>query len=328
MKQTLSQAWYNNSTWLYALTPITGVFRVVIAVRRKLLTRHATKFKVPIIIVGNITVGGTGKTPFTIWLANWLKQQGHRPGIVSRGYSAKTQQFPCVVTRDSDPVLVSDEAALIAKRTQCPMIIDPNRVRAVKTLLERFDCDIVISDDGLQHYRLARDIEIAMVDGDRRYGNGFCLPAGPLREPLTRLTEIDFIIAQGKAEAGEYAMQLTVQPTYLLINPSMQQAISALEGKTVHAVAGIGNPGRFFHLLESFGINVIAHSFPDHHLFTSADIQFEDDLPVIMTEKDAVKCQKFADKQHWCLPVAAEVDSEFTVALSKKIVNFDLTLSR
>jgi tetraacyldisaccharide 4'-kinase len=280
--------------------------------------KKSTRFSVPVIIVGNITVGGTGKTPLVIALARFLLEQGYKPGIVSRGYGGKAAHYPLAVTPTSSVMETGDEAILLARNTPCPVIVDPCRVRAVTALLEKTDCNIVISDDGLQHYALARDIEIVVIDGERRFGNSFCLPAGPLREALTRLHKVDFKVTNGMARSGEYAMKLRHSIFRQVSAPQCSQDVTALQNKTLHAVAGIGNPTRFFNLLRSLGLSIIEHAFPDHYLFKQADFP-HDAAFIIMTEKDAVKCEAFADERYWYLPVEAELEALFWQNFYNKI---------
>jgi len=263
---------------------------------------------VPVIIVGNISVGGTGKTPLVTWLVDVLRTHGYAPGIVSRGYGGQATHWPQQVRVDSDPRMVGDEAVLLAQRCRCPMAVSPNRVDAAEALLEHTDCDIIVADDGLQHYALGRDMEIAVVDGVRRFGNQHCLPAGPLREPLSRLASVNAVVTNGVPGVREYRMDLVPGTLRNLQSTQKKATLKSFAGKTVHAIAGIGNPARFFRQLETQGMTVIEHPFPDHHPFAREDIVFEDDLPVLMTEKDAVKCQEFAGEQHWCVPVDAKLD--------------------
>jgi tetraacyldisaccharide 4'-kinase len=274
---------------------------------------------VPVIVVGNLTVGGTGKTPLVIALAKYLQSKGFEPGIVSRGYGG-SGRYPCEVNEHSSPVEVGDEPLLIFRNTGCRMIVDPNRTRAVETLLNFYSCDIIISDDGLQHHALSRDIEIVVVDGQRRFGNGHCLPAGPLREPVSRLKTVDFVVTNGAAKEGEYSMNFMsreIRP--VLPSNKESKTLESLKGQTVHAIAGVGNPTRFFQQLTELGIKVIPHPFPDHYYFTEKDIFFDDDLPVIMTEKDGVKCEKIASKQHWYLAVDAQCPPEFWTNFDQKL---------
>jgi tetraacyldisaccharide 4'-kinase len=310
----LDYYWYNSSPVSIFLLPLSWLFCAVAILRRwsygmGLLKVH--RLPVPVVVVGNISVGGTGKTPLVAWLVAYLKQQGYRPGIVSRGYGGGANHWPQQVRPDSDPRMVGDEAILLARRSNCPMSVGPDRVAAANALLEYTDCDFIVSDDGMQHYALGRDMEIAVVDGVRRFGNGHCLPAGPLREPQSRLKTVDMVITNGVAGVREYSMKLEPDMLWNLPSPQVHKPLSAFRGKTVHAVAGIGNPQRFFTQLGESGIDVIEHPFPDHHPFKAADIQFDDGLPVLMTEKDAVKCFDFAQERHWCVPVQAQIDDRF-----------------
>ena len=272
---------------------------------------------VPVIIIGNITVGGTGKTPLVIWVADYLKKNKFHPGIISRGYGGMARHWPQQVRPDSNPDMVGDEPVLIARRTGCPVAVSPDRYKAAMELVEHRKCDILICDDGLQHHTLARDIEIAVVDSVRRFGNGRCIPAGPLREPVNRLRSVDIVVSNGRPEHGEYQMEIVSVSLHSVANPDKEIDIDSLKNMTVHAVAGIGNPLRFFVQLRRCGIRIIEHQFPDHYRFRRADIQFGDDCPVVMTEKDAVKCTEFADEKHWYLSVDAKMDQIFEHRISK-----------
>lgn len=319
----IEQHWYKPSYTLLTglLLPLSWLFRIAVHCRRSLYRLNIKKhyqFPCPVIVVGNITVGGTGKTPFVIWLANVLRQAGMKPGIVSRGYGGKRHLTPVFVA-DSSVTEVGDEAVLLSRRTQCPVVVAVDRVAAVNTLLAKTQCNIVISDDGLQHYRMGRMLEIAIVDGVRRFGNHCLLPAGPLREPVSRLKQVDFVVAQQQAVPGEYQMLLQGDQLVALSDSHVSMPLTALANTTVHAVAAIGDPQRFFARLERMGLQVIPHPFPDHYGFQPSDIEFHDTLPVIMTEKDAVKCEGFADHRHWYLPVQAKLVSEFEPALLTKL---------
>ncbi|MBX9705808.1 MAG: tetraacyldisaccharide 4'-kinase, partial [Gammaproteobacteria bacterium] len=273
--------------------------------------------------VGNITIGGTGKTPLVIALVELLKAHGYHPGIISRGYvprrSASTKPVP--VTARSNPAEVGDETVLLANRTRCPLVVCANRILAAKRLLaDHPECDIIISDDGLQHYALARDIEIAVLDGKRRLGNGFLLPAGALRELPSRLATVDFVVVNNsQPQSDEYKMTIESGNAYNLLHPEQQQALTAFAGQALHAVAGIGNPDTFFALLQAQQLKIIAHAYPDHHHYSHDDLVFDDRLPVIMTEKDAVKCQALINERYWCLPITATLNSEFTEKLLAKV---------
>jgi tetraacyldisaccharide 4'-kinase len=310
---TLESHWYRSSySWLtLLLLPLSWLFRLIVALRYffyRFKIKKTFLFNVPVIVVGNITVGGTGKTPFVIWLAHFLQKEGFSPGIVSRGMGGEQLNVPYWVDAVSDPAVVGDEALLLVRRTHCPMVVGVDRVAAVKELLQKTNCNIVISDDGLQHYRLGRTIEIAIIDGERRFGNGCLLPSGPLREPLKRLKRVDVVVVNGaKLAKNEEYMHLEGSKLISLVKNQQIQSVAEFKNKTVHAVAGIGNPNRFFNALRNENIQLIEHLFPDHYLYQASDIHFSDDLPVIMTEKDAVKCIGFADERHWYLPVQAEM---------------------
>jgi len=318
----LTDSWYQTHPLRWLLLPLSFLYRLVIFVRkqayqRDLLTRH--KMPVPVIIVGNISIGGTGKTPFVIWLAEQLKQAGFQPGIISRGYGGHSPTYPLDVSPDSNASHSGDEPLLICRRTQCPVVVDPNRSEAAVHLLSQHHCDVIISDDGLQHYALQRDIEITLVDGSRRFGNKLCLPAGPLREPMSRLNSVDFVIYNGGESNPCYQMQLVAEEWINLAHPDQRMPLDAFAGKEIHAMAGIGHPQRFFDLLCDYKMIVHPHAFDDHHAFKASDVYFADDLPLLMTEKDAVKCQPYAQKNHWYLPVSARLDDSLTQAIIKKI---------
>jgi tetraacyldisaccharide 4'-kinase len=331
----LQQLWYKKATFLtYCLLPFAWLFRLIITLRKLLYRcgiKKSTHFPATIIVVGNITVGGTGKTPLVIWLANLLLQQDYRPGIVSRGYGAKNITSPRLVTTISKVTEVGDEPLLIAHQVNCPIAVAPKRTQAIHLLLNKFNCNVIISDDGLQHYAIQRDIEIAVIDAQRQFGNGHLLPAGPLREPMTRLNTVDFIIYNeqnpislsqqyNNKNLKHHKMYLKPKPFLKSVsNPTQQINITELSKKTIHAVAGIGNPQRFFTTLRQLGLTITEHPFPDHHVFKSTDINFGAQKIVIMTAKDAVKCSCFADERHWFLPVKAELNKEFTHTILRKL---------
>lgn len=318
----LDYYWYNKSFITLVLLPVSWLFCSVAIIRRLLYRFGVLKvyqLPVPVIIVGNISVGGTGKTPLVTWLVDVLRENGYTPGIVSRGYGGQATHWPQQVRMDSDPRMVGDEAVLLSRRCACPMAVGPDRVEAAEALLEYTDCDIIVADDGLQHYALGRDAEIAVVDGVRRFGNQHCLPAGPLREPLSRLQTVDAVVTNGVPGVREYGMDLQPGTLRNLRVAEKRATLDSFAGQTVHAVAGIGNPDRFFHQLEAHGMTVIEHAFDDHHPFNRDDIIFDDELPVLMTEKDAVKCQEFSTAQHWCVPVDAKVDERIVPLILRLI---------
>ncbi|MDA1107049.1 MAG: tetraacyldisaccharide 4'-kinase [Proteobacteria bacterium] len=313
----LDHYWYSHNFLSFLLLPLAWLYCLLTLARRGLYRSgvlRVTKIAAPVVVVGNITAGGTGKTPLVIWLADFLQARGWKPGIISRGYGGKTRYYPQAVHPDSDPAQMGDEAVLLALRCACPVMIAPHRVAAARTLLPA--CDIIIADDGLQHYALARDIEIAVIDGARRFGNGHCLPAGPLREPLTRLRTVNMKVCNGGVAAdGEFAMRLQPLAARNLADEARTRGIESFSGETVHAVAAIGNPVRFFNQLRALGLSVVEHAFPDHYRFVEQDFRFDDGRTVFMTEKDAVKCKPFARPHYWYLPVTAELDPAFGAAL-------------
>jgi tetraacyldisaccharide 4'-kinase len=260
------------------------------------------EFDVPVIVVGNVTVGGTGKTPLVIWLAERLRERGYRPGIVCRGYGGRAAVWPQRTTADSDALLVGDESVVLARRARCPVVAAPDRVAAVRFLLANDGVDVVLSDDGLQHYRLGRAVEIAVVDGTRGLGNGLCLPAGPLRETPLRLREVDAIVVNGGdwGHAGVFRADLVATGVRQTTTGAMK-ALADFEGKHVHAVAGIGNPERFFALLEDHGLVVERHALPDHAIVRAEDLRFAEGDAVMITEKDEVKCRELAHADVWCV---------------------------
>mgnify|MGYP000055758779 CR=1 FL=1 len=264
------------------------------------------KAPVPVIVVGNITVGGTGKTPLIIELVKQLKALGKKPCVISRGYGGASSTWPQVVDEHADAVQVGDEPKLIHKRAACPVVVGPNRQQDIELLLKTYNCDVILSDDGLQHYALQRDLEIVVVDAQRKFGNGLCLPSGPLREGVSRLQQVDMVVLNG---GDDNQISFKLQPQFCLAINRLNvnnKLLADYENKTVHAIAGIGNPSRFFNMLHRFGIDVIAHEFSDHASYTRSDVVFNDDLPVLMTEKDAVKCETFDLPDHWSVPVDVE----------------------
>lgn len=327
IEQHLQQHWYGRPGWLWLLLPLEWLFRAVAALRRMLFRcglLRRFRAPVPVIVVGNIAVGGTGKTPVTLALCKALRGFGYRPGIVSRGYGATPPHMPFLVKADSDPQHSGDEPLLLARRSGCPVVIAPRRADAVRDLLKVADCDVVICDDGLQHYALARDIELVVIDGARGLGNGHCLPVGPLREPASRLQRVDAVLINGDVEAdnglGIDGHTIALTPTALVnVATGEQLAPEAWSGQQVHALAGIGNPERFFGTLRRLGIDPLTQPLPDHHLFTAADLRFGDTLPIVMTEKDAVKCAPFATERCWYLAVETTLPDSLIQTLLGRI---------
>ncbi|WP_024868033.1 tetraacyldisaccharide 4'-kinase [Pseudoxanthomonas suwonensis] len=310
--------------WARALAP---VYARVVALRgwlyRSGLLRRR-RVEAPVVVIGNLAAGGAGKTPLTIAVVQKLRDAGWRPGVASRGYGRRDQDTPAWVTASTGAAEGGDEPVLMARRLAVPVRVDRDRHAAAKALVEA-GCDIVVCDDGLQHYRLGRDLEIEVVDGARRYGNGRMLPAGPLREPAARARLCDFRVvnlghgAGGSGTGfGEWPMQLQAT-TAVPMAGGRSRPLASFAGLRVHAVAGIGNPQRFFEMLRGLGMGVVPHAFPDHHAYTPEDLQFGNDLPVLMTEKDAVKCAGFADGRCFMVPVEAELPAAFWVALLERL---------
>ena len=314
-------SWYKKSLWLYLLYPFSLIFSYLTNRRRRKYLKNNIKSyrsEVPIIVVGNLTIGGTGKTPLVKHIANELIKRGYKPGIVSRGYGGNFKET-LKVNEDTPVKETGDEAQILAK-LNIPFYIDKNRVRAVKTLTNNHNCDVIISDDGLQHYPLARDIEIAVIDGKRRFGNNLTFPAGPLRESKNRLKTVDFVVNNsGPTDEDEYLMSISPSNFIHLKSGKSYSIDNWPMHKQVHAVAGLGNPGRFFDLLEKLGFDIIRHPFPDHHNFLSSDIFYLDHLPIVMTEKDASKCKDFDNNKIWYLTIDADVSNKFIEKLDKKL---------
>ena len=331
-------------TWLTVLlVPLAWVFGAVTAARRALYRARpalSVRLPVPVIVVGNISVGGTGKTPLVLWLAARLREAGWQPGIISRGYAGNAAQQPGAVQPGDDPATCGDEPVLLARRSQCPVLISSNRVAAARALLAAHPaCNVLISDDGLQHYRLARDVEIAVLDATRKdaaggesgLGNGWLLPAGPLREPPSRLARVDAIVVRGQHEPvaahvpPRYGMTLTPTGFYPLRDATIHANAQHFQSLRVHAVAGIGHPQQFFDTLTRMGVAHVPHAFPDHHPYRAADITFDACDAVVMTEKDAVKCERFAADHHrladslWVLQADAEIHGTLLQHVLKRL---------
>ncbi len=321
MSQTLVNAWYQGHRALVLLKPLSLLYRAIMSCRRWAYQQgylKSQRFDIPVIVVGNITAGGTGKTPLTLAIVDYLKQQGYRPAIVSRGYGGQTQ-YPALVTEQSTAQQVGDEPLLMFLQSRVPVVVAPKRAEAVAYLQDRQLADVIVCDDGLQHYALARDIEIVVIDGTRGLGNGKLLPEGALREPPSRLNSVDLIVVNGQGYTHSPAFQMNLQPSAWQLVGNFLNKESPQPPQTIHAVAGIGNPERFFKQLEQQGFTVIRHAFVDHHQFTAQDLAFDDELAIVMTAKDAVKCQTFANDKMWQVPVVAQLSDEFYQQLSKKL---------
>lgn len=320
----INNIWYEKNIFCYFLFPLSLLYRFIILIRKFLYKIKLFKFhkiNIPVIIVGNITVGGTGKTPLVIALVKALHKQGFSPAVITRGYGGKNKKWPVFVDKNSDPTWVGDEAVLIAKNTGVPVVAGPNRVQDAFLAISHSHCNIIISDDGLQYYALARDIEIAVIDSTRRSNNEFCLPAGPLREPKNRLETVDFIVSNGKAHPGEFEMQFVIDDIINLNDDNKKLNLSELNHKKIIAVAGIGNPERFFESLRALNISFTTKIFSDHHAFSKHDF---DDIHadiVLMTEKDAVKCMPFSDDRFYVVRGHADVDTKLFEAMTMTISN-------
>lgn len=318
----ITGVWYGHHPLAILLSPLSWIYRGIVSLRGLAYAKGilpVARFPVPVVVVGNLTVGGTGKTPLVIALCHALKAKNFHPGVVSRGYRGRSARWPRQVHPDSDPDEVGDEALILARHSDCPVVVGPDRVAAARFLLQNAACDIVLSDDGLQHLGLGRDLEICVIDGTRRFGNGRCLPAGPLREPLQRLQSVDIRVVNGTAGPGEFAMRIEAGAAVSLSHPVNRRLLSSFAGETVHGVAGIGNPERFFALLEAHQIRVIRHAYPDHHHYASGELEFGDARPVLMTEKDAVNYARGGDQKYWYLPIEAVLPSQLEQALIAKL---------
>jgi tetraacyldisaccharide 4'-kinase len=319
----LQRVWYERQSQWFSLLllPLSWLFAAVVALRRsayRLGWSQSLRAARPVIVVGNITVGGTGKTPMTIWLAEQLQARGLRVGIVLRGYGGTSTQWPRDVSNETSAEEVGDEAVLLAQRTGAFVVAGPDRVVAARRAIER-GAQVVVCDDGLQHYRLARDLEFAVIDERRGLGNGRLLPAGPLREPAGRLRSVDLQIltrrSQGPSASVSFPNAVVASPVLgdaVSLATGERRALQSFAGSRVHAIAGIGNPRAFFDALSALGLTVDSHPMPDHARLTVADLKFPDGAPVLMTEKDAVKCRPGADASHLANCWAVRLDIAMT----------------
>lgn len=308
--KTLDYYWYDKNTVSILLWPISQLFKVLVYIRRFFYSASifkSVRVAKPVIIIGNITVGGTGKTPLIIALCELLSTYGLKVGVISRGYGG-VGPWPHQLSVESDAATSGDEPVQLYQRTNLPIVVGPDRVKDIELLCQQNEIDIILADDGLQHYKLQRDLELIVVDEQRQFGNGFCLPAGPLREPVSRLKNNSWCVYNG----GQQKYSFSILPSKVCrLNSKHEQSLKDFAGTTVHAVAGIGNPSRFFHMLRDNDINVIEHSFPDHHQFISSDIEFNDELMVLMTEKDSVKCKTFAHDNSYYVSIDIRLTEQF-----------------
>lgn len=325
--KSLEHYWYQKNVLAWLLLPLSWLFCAVAITRRKFYKSGIKKSfsaEVPLVVIGNIVVGGSGKTPLLIAISEYLKEKGFNPGVVSRGYGGTASGLKQV--EEGDPAsLVGDEPLMIHQRADVPVVIGADRVAAVSRLLAQNQCDIILSDDGLQHYRMHRDLEIAVVDAGRKFGNGFCLPAGPLREPVSRLGDVDIVVyntagtgsSAGDTGACSYALKIV---DLCHLSKGEQSKLHSFTGKTVHAVAGIGNPSRFFSDLRNSGVDVVEHAFSDHHVYTQDDFSGWDTDCIIMTEKDAVKCRVLSLPDAWIMRVRADMSDALVSQLDSKLL--------
>ncbi|MBB1520800.1 tetraacyldisaccharide 4'-kinase [Aquipseudomonas guryensis] len=324
LSDRLLEAWYRGHPLLTLLRPLEWLYRRVVQGKREAFVAgrgEIYRAPVPVIVVGNITVGGTGKTPLILWLIEHCRSRGLRVGVVSRGYGAQPPQLPWRVRAEHSAAEAGDEPLLLVQRSGVPLVIDPQRSRAVQALLAQEALDLILCDDGLQHYRLARDLELVLIDAARGLGNRRCLPAGPLREPVERLAEVDAVLFNGASADSEEGYAFRLQPTALInLRSGARAALDHFPlGQAVHAVAGIGNPQRFFNTLEALNWRPIAHAFADHASYSPQLLSFSPPLPLLMTEKDAVKCRAFAADDWWYLAVDAEPSQAFVAWLDGEL---------
>jgi len=348
----VQRLWYQKKWGIWWLWPLQWVYGYLVQIRKASYKRslergakgkfQSWKAPVPVIVLGNVTLGGTGKTPLTLALADILKKQGYRPAIISRGYGGKSDHYPVNVSQDTSPNEAGDEPVMLFARSDCPVVVSPFRVDAAQYVLSHFNCNILLCDDGLQHYALQRDLEICVIDTKRGVGNGHMLPVGPLRENLQRLSEVDFVIEnldntaipsaskdQEKISAvkewrnylapsqwPEVGTMVFEVEKVMPVSSSSKEKVTSVQldffkGKQVHGVAGIGNPERFFDMLEKHGIEVCRHFFSDHHNYSTHSFNFNDGLPILMTEKDVVKCRSFNLKNAWFVSIEARLNEDF-----------------
>lgn len=324
---SLQRHWYGGGHPPLWTRPLEALYRAVVRRRAEGYRNDPSsvvRLSVPVVVVGNITVGGTGKTPLIVALAAAMSARGFVPGVVSRGYGG-SERGPYLLTGQDDPAKVGDEPSLI-RQSGVPVAIGRERPEAAQLLIDA-GCNLILADDGLQHHRLGREVEICVIDGERRLGNGHLLPAGPLREPANRLAEVDFVVVNSGTPSGtEIGMTLEGGVAINMADPSLSAPLSEFAGRPAHAVAGIGNPARFFGSLAAQGIAVDGHPFADHHAFTRDDFTFADGCPVLMTDKDAVKCRDFARANWWRVPVRAVLPESFYDAVAARLSQVTATL--
>ncbi len=332
MQQFLLKHWQKRGWWAWLTAPLGGLVCLLAGIKRHAYQSgrlQQNKLSVPTIVVGNLSVGGSGKTPLVAELAGQLHEAGYRPGILCRGYKGKADQWPQFVTPDSDPQLNGDEPVMLALQTGCPVMAGPDRSRSAQILIDQHHCDIIISDDGFQHLKLARDIDIVVIDTARGLGNRWCLPSGPLRESSAALKSADMLVLHGKPNTSvpglpsgpvRCAMQLMTGEIYKLADRSAKLNPEHTTHQRFHAIAGIGHPQRFFASLREHGLEFVEHCFPDHHAYDPSELVFSEKLPLITTEKDAIKLARLQlPGEIWVLPVTARLDAEFNTFIVNKL---------
>ncbi len=329
LQRKIEAIWYQHDSSLlfYLLLPLSALFCFISKHRRKRAESRQVHLNIPVIVVGNINIGGTGKTPLVIRLTELLRDKGYKPAIITRGYKGTSSKWPLLVKPTTPTQLAGDESKLMSIRTNVPVIAGADRVADIHYVLANTDCNIIISDDGLQHYRMGRDMEIAVIDAQRRFGNGHCLPAGPLRELPTRLQECDFLITNGKPASIDFSLHPSLKDESImqvsgrqLINITTNEKKPITDFESVNVVTGIGNPQRFINTLEISGLNIKSQSlFPDHHHFVANNFSLNSDRPILMTEKDAVKCTELGLENCWYLPVDATLERTFELNFLNKI---------
>jgi tetraacyldisaccharide 4'-kinase len=336
--RTLQRIWYERAPFVLflLLVPLSVLFGVVAGLRRAAYRAgllRPVRIERPVLVIGNVSVGGTGKTPLVIWIADYLASRGCKVGIVTRGYGGRAETWPRDVSRESSTEEVGDEAVLLASRTSAVVVAGPDRVAAAQRAART--ADVILSDDGLQHYRLARDAEIVVLDAQRAFGNGWLLPAGPLRERAPRVNEADLVVQSIRGDRSRQALPRSVGAMHELadainLRTGERRPLQAFSASKVHAVAGIGHPEAFFAMLKHCGLTIDAHALPDHAAMKIADITFDDGAPVLMTEKDAVKCRAFANELHWGVPLTvrfSEADERMLTTVLDKLLELSTDMS-
>ena len=320
-QQKLNSIWYKDEAVPLKYKLLSKIFSFFSGFRRNLYSigfLKRNKIKCPVIIVGNITVGGVGKTPFVIWLVNQLQSKGYKVGVVSRGYGGKREQEPMLIIPQTSARASGDEPLLISKHTHAKIMVGKNRAKAAKSLFQEYRPDVIIADDGLQHYALGRDMEICLIDAEKGLGNQQLLPAGPLREKKERLDSVDLVVYKGK-KAEQLSFHYEPLMVYKLGKTKQQKSIKDFRNQPIHAVAGIAHPDGFFKMLSDQGLAVIKHPLDDHHEIQASDLQFNDDSVVFITEKDAVKCGDIKTENVWVVVLKLVISEEHKNTILEKV---------